>query len=207
MSTRRIATLVLLAVGCAECGFVQRATDDGYGVSYDELTAMIAEGENRRAANEPFQAWADAQEGLRNHCDSWDEALGLLYARRSSALVRDQTYISGSGTVVWMLCDAKPRSVTGAVVGGAYWALLAACLVPVDVVAAPIWFVCGAIDDLGVSDDDLVRAASDLQRARELGITATRVDGTGFGAWPYPYNTHLDELGFDAEWLRRRAPR
>lgn len=85
--------------------------------------------------------------------------------------------------------------------------MLAVILAPIDVIATPFWFVGGAVDHVGVSDEELVRAASGRQRARELGITEARVDGTGHWGWPYPHDTHLDALGYDAEWLRRNAPR
>lgn len=206
----RFQTVVaaFLALACAACGFVQRATDDGFGVSYDELTALIANVEARRAANEPFGTWVDDQGTLRNRCESWDEALGQLYARRSSAIVRDQTYLSLAGTSFTMAFETSKgleADGPGAVLGAAGWALICVCLVPIDIVVAPIWFVSGAIGDIGVSDEELVRAASDLQRAREFGVNGTRVEGTGSMGWPYPHNTHLDALGYDAGWLRRNA--
>jgi hypothetical protein len=123
-----VVSAVLLALACAACGFVQRATHDGFDVSYDELTAMIADVEARRVAHAPFRTWVKEQGTLRNRCDH-----------------------------------------------------------------------------VRVSNDELVRAAADLQRARELGITDARVDGTGYWGWPYPHNTHLDVLGYDADWLQRHA--
>lgn len=196
------------------CGFVHRATHDGYGLSYDDLTALIAEVEARRAANEPFAPWVDEQRTLRRRCESWDGALGLLYARRSSAVARDQAYVSVAGTIIVTMWTSSKLSSSGAatnsvggVLGATIGTLFGVCLVPIDVIVAPIWFVDGAIGHVRVGADDLVRAASDLQKARELGVTETQVEGTGYWGWPYPHHTHLDALGYDAEWLKHRESR
>ena len=89
---RGITAALALAVAPSS-GFVCNATHDGFGVSYDELTTMIADAE----------------------------------ARRSSAIVRDQTYVSAAGTLLCMLESDKAGAAP-------IWAVIGICLVPLDVV-------------------------------------------------------------------------
>jgi hypothetical protein len=214
---RTRAALAALALSASACGFVQRATTDGEGVSAETLTAWIATAEELRSTNQPLsEDWLRERE-LWNHVEfeesretcgfrSWDEVLGCLHARRSSAVVRDVTYVSLAGTAYTMILSPKAGTIDGPgdVIGVTCWTILSGLLVPIDVVIAPFWFGHGVVCDLGVSHDDLVQSATDLQRARELGWRMTRIDGPGGIGWPYPSHLHIDQLGYDAAWLQRQ---
>jgi hypothetical protein len=126
--------------------------------------------------------------------ESWDEALGMLYAARSASVVHHNPFWSAAGTFTMFFELGFPEGLSGLF------------LVPfgaaVDLVHLPIFLVVAPIRDLSVDAVDLEQAAADIQRARELGFSEDRAHYSM--AWPGFGDRYLDQIGYDADWLERR---
>jgi hypothetical protein len=208
---RPLLLVVMLGVGLAATArrFVAPATRDDRELSYEQLTALIADCERARAEGVDVTEWLARDRDLNGiweyeSAGSLAVVLGRLYARRSYALVRDVRYVSCSWTMLAFFAVEPIRGdpVGGSLLAGFMGLPMAALMAPIDLVGGPIWLTSAIVNDLRVPHEDLVGAAQDLEHARELGFTDQRVMRSGQMALPKAYHNHLDILGYDAAWLR-----
>jgi hypothetical protein len=209
---RPLAKVRVLAITAmlGGCTFLQTSSTDAYGVDYEALTRRIERAEQLRASGADASAGWELLAGEASPPEgplSWELVVAELYARRSSASVRDVTYESAAGTMVgWIASDARRRGGDGpGALGFVLAAPLVGVLAAVDVIAAPFWLARAVYCDVTVPHDAVVRAAADIERARDLGYEGDRVRGSGGMTWPRPYHRHVDQLGFDAVWLRSQG--
>jgi hypothetical protein len=164
----------LMWVSClaSGCGFVRNADRDAFGFSYSELSALIADMQKARAGGMTCAQWVSAHEAvcLATDSESWDVALGEIYARRASSIVREAPVVSLTGTWVSVWTSGFGRSPDDSrIVQALYLGLGTPLCVPFDLVIIPVSFTSSLIQDLGVAGADYRCAMEDLERARSLG--------------------------------------
>ncbi|HEX6811321.1 MAG TPA: hypothetical protein VF384_06840 [Planctomycetota bacterium] len=164
---RRGALVALLLSGC---GFVRNTTSDPLGFSYDELSQLIADLGQARAAGVAYGTWAsDHERAVLPKDGTWDEALGELHARRASSLVREAPVVSFTATWVDLFTDGFGSPHDSRVVQVLCLGIGTPLCVPFDLLIVPFSFTSAWFQDMAVDSSDHQRAMADLEQARGLG--------------------------------------
>lgn len=176
----------------ASCTFLANSGHDAYGRSFADLTRLIERMEEARTGDLTLSDWREREDvKLDYYGDSWEIAIGSVYARRSTASVRHNPYWSMTGTMFVLWAEA-PWFVMFPI-GGLIFA-------PIELIASPYVLCKHGIQHSCVEDEALASSLADIERARRLGFVDERA--TRDVAWPTYGSWHLDMLGFDAAHLR-----
>ena len=148
------------------------------GATYDDLTALMIDLSVARASAASCADWLEAH-GMRpiernsdqKDVPTWDQALGELYARRASSLVREEHVVSFTWLWISLFTDGfGGRPNDSRIVQALFLGIGTPLCVPFDLIVIPTSFGYSCYQDMRVEATDRQRAMADLEQARRLGF-------------------------------------
>ncbi len=187
---RLLGALAALMLFFSACSFVQVRRPEDRGRTFEEVSVLIADLQRSREGGGSAQEWWDQHPKSLHYPtpESWDGMLGALYAERSASKVRHNRYECAAGSVLGVWLEIPGQMI---------FLICGLAAAPFDVAFYSIWLIRTDARESGVPQSDLILAAQDILRARELGFTQDEI-GTGFIVGR---PLHVDRIGYDSAWL------